>query len=206
MATENENVPPPEVDGVATGISSATFSDLNDDVLTEIVDCMILPRHLYPRPGPDTRYQARIAFVPESVENLLLKMIGPLLSNEQADRHAPNKPLGEIRNGLALIFVNKRVSRLASRVFYATNLFNIPPGPWRSSMAYFRRLPTQNRMVIRHVSLRIGLRDLTPAILDDIGTEIARLRLGNPREMTSGQKASYARTFGVVAANHVSNV
>ncbi|KAL9100667.1 MAG: hypothetical protein Q9163_003974 [Psora crenata] len=128
------------------------------------------------------------------------------LTVRQANGNAAIQPFPAIRTGLALLFVNKRISRIAFRLFYTRNLFYVPPGPAVPSMAYFNGLSAENRSAIRHVALRVGSCDLTPAVLKKIDEKVASLLANTPEAMTVTQRSIGARTFGVVAASYVSDI
>lgn len=87
---------------------------------------------------------------------------------------------GRPRYGCQVLATCKQLYCEGYAVFYGLNTFHLAPGPLCTSIEYFDKLQPQHKALIKHVSVDLGIADMTPKLLSELNAKVSGRSLSIP--------------------------
>ncbi len=78
-----------------------------------------------------------------------------------------------VKYGCQVLATCKQLYCEGHAVFYSLNTFHLAPGPLRTSIEYFDKLQPHHKALIKHVSVDLGIADLTPNLLSELNARVS---------------------------------
>lgn len=120
---------------------------------------------------PPTPTKRHVCPILREILNRLLKKLSKRTENEVHFTHDPQLP------GLQLMATCKQACVEGYAVFYSSNVFFLPAGPLRDTHRVLATLQPQHLAMISSFGVKMSLRDLTPALLEEIHQTLLGLTL-----------------------------
>jgi len=78
-----------------------------------------------------------------------------------------------LRYGCQVLATCKQLYCEGHAVFYGLNTFHLAPGPLCTSIEYFDNLQPHHKALIKHVSVDLGIADVTPNLIYELNTRVS---------------------------------
>ncbi len=92
---------------------------------------------------------------------------------------------GTLKYGCQVLASCKQLYSEGHAVFYSLNTFHLAPGPLSTSVEYFDKLQPHHKALIKHVSLDLGVADMTPDLLSELRATVSGRALTTPLLITN---------------------
>lgn len=91
---------------------------------------------------------------------------------------------GRLKYGCQVLASCKQLYCEGHAVFYSLNTFHLAPGPLSTSIEYFDNLQPHHKALIKHVSVDLGIADMTRDLLSDLRAKVSGRALTMPLQTT----------------------
>lgn len=162
------------------------FYSLPGEIRNEIMRLVLVPGEVHIRATREHGVKAKIHRVWDAVERIPKRC-----------REIPTPPS---LPGFQMLATCKAVYGQNHEMFYSSNTFFLPPGPFEQTLKhFFKNLQAEHVNMINRVGVTLGLQDLTPAVFKQV-QDVMSHNLGY---LPSSQ---VGRAWGVAVQVHLSDI
>lgn len=153
---------------------------LAPEIRNQILQFVLAPGDIYlpAKPSRIITKAHRKLRAKDPIEAVVKRITYPYLSKVLKEHQASQQ--GKLRYGCQVLATCKQLYCEGYAVFYSLNTFHLAPGPLSTSIDYFDQLQPQHKALIKHVSVDLGIADMTPKLLSELNAKVSGRSLSIP--------------------------